>query len=306
VDTLSDIIYRGFKLNDANLQVDAARGIGKGITGSVVDSWDFSEVDIVQYLEKRSLQDGSDAGDVFQGVRRLRMAGTLYSKSRALLYDSFWSLMATLSPVLAQRESPADKGYLPLYFSTPTARTGSTDYPGAVIALRVLALPRAKQLVWQRDNQGGQAGDSLAIPWQATFLMKDPLIYAQDPQDISLSGGGTVAGNFNNRGNYLSYLNVLAVVGAAAGSLAITAGGATLLITIPASTGNRNVIYDGKEKVLTIVEGGIETVRYDLLSLGTAQTHPQIPAGASSYTFTFTGVSVQGGSHAWYWETYAA
>lgn len=306
MDTLNDIIYRAFKLNDAAIRdnIDNARGIGKGIVGSVVDSWDFSDVDIIQFLEKRSLQDGMDAGDVFQGSRRLRMAGTLYAKDRALLYDAYWDFRATMNPVLAQRESPADKGYLPLYFATPTNRI--EDYPDLTIPLRVLALPRAHQIVWQRDQQGGKPGDALAIPWQATFLMKDPLIYAQDPQDISLAAGGTIAGTFVNRGKYISYLNFLVTVTATAGSLVVNVGGATFTVTIPASTGNRDVIYDGKEKVLTIREGGIETVRYDLLNLGTAFTHPVIPPGSLvPYTFTFAGVAVQAGSHAWFWETYA-
>lgn len=306
MDTTNDIIYRLFKLNDASIRdnIDVGRGIGRGITGSVVDSWDFSDVDIIQFLEKRSLQDGMDAGDVFQGARRLRMAGTLYGKTRALLYDAYWDLRSALNPVLAQRESPADKGYLPVYFAVPTNRI--EDYPSLSIPLLCRALPRAHQVVWQRDQQGGSDGDSLAIPWQATFLMKDPLIYAQTPQDISLAAGGTIAGNFVNRGKYITYLNFLVTVTATGGSLVVNVGGATFTVTIPASTGNRDVIYDGKEKVLTIREGGIETVRYDLLTLGTSFTHPVIPPGSLvPYTFTFTGVSVQAGSHAWFWETYA-
>ena len=60
------------------------------------------------------------------------------------------------------------------------------------------------------------------------------------------------------------------------------------------------------KKVLTIREGGIETVRYDLLTLSTSFTHPVIPPGAAvPYTFTFAGVVVQSGSSAWFWETYA-
>ncbi len=304
MDTLRPIIYRAFTLNDPNIRdnIDPARGIGKGITGSVVDSWDMSDVDIVQFLEKRSLQDGMDAGDVFQGARRLRMAGTLYAKTRALLFDMYWDFRAAMNPVLAQREEPLDKGYRPLYFAVPT---NDENYPAGGIDLQLKALPRAHQVVWQRDQQGGTDGDSLAIPWQATMLMKDPLIYATVPQSVDLSGGGTVSGDFTNRGKYIAYLDLIIEVGAVAGSISVVAGGATLTITVPASTGDRIIRYKGADKILTTEENSIETIRFDLLDLGTEQAHPIIPAGTSPYVITFTTVVPQAGSVARFFETYA-
>ncbi len=304
MDTTRDIVYRGFKLNDASIRenIDPVRGIGKGITGSVVDSWDPSDVDIVQFLEKRALQDGMDAGPVYRGARRLRTAGTLYGKTRGLLYDAYFDFLAAMDPVLAMREEPLDKGYRPLTFAVPTNRAAFED-TGA-IDMMFLALPRAKQIVWQRDQQGGSDGDSLAIPWQATFLMKDPRVLALTPQDIDLSAGGTIAGDFDNRGLYLTYLDMVVEVTGTAGTIAITFGGSTLTITVPSSSGNRIIRYKGFDKVLTVEENSIEAIRYDLLSTGSIMTHPVIPPGASPYTFTFTGVSVQPGSHAFFYEAW--
>jgi hypothetical protein len=305
MDTTRDILYRAFLLNDSNIRenIDADTGIGKGITGSVVDSWDFSDVDVVQNLQKKSLRDGQDAGDVFLGQRRLRIAGTLYGKTRALLFDNYWELRRVLNPVLAQRESPADKGYLPLYYSVPTNRI--VDYPLGTIDMRLLAMPRAQQLIWQRDQQGGEDHNSLAIPWQATFVCKDPSIMADVPLDYDLSAGGTVAGNFANRGTYIAPLNMLIVVGAAAGTIAVSAGGAeNFIITVPASTGNRTIRYKGDDGIVTFEEPGqIEGLRMGSIPL--TMVHPTIPAGISAYSVTFTGVSVQAGSHMWFWETYA-
>lgn len=304
-DPTRSVLYRNFLLNDPTVidQMDADTGIGKGITGCVIDSFDFSDVDIMQFLEKRSQQDGMDAGDVFKGARRLRVAGTLYGKTRALFYDAIFNLRAVLDPVLAQRESPADKGYLPLYFGVPTNRV--SDYPTGGIDLRVLALPRAIQMVGQRDQLGGDDGDALAIPWQALFLMRDPTIMAQDPTDVDLSGGGTIASDFNNRGNYIAPLNMVIEVTSAAGSIVVTAGGATFTITVPASTGNRIIRYKGADKVLTFEESSVEVTRMDLITYDQVNTYPFIPPGASPYSVAFTGVTVVAGSHMYFWETYS-
>lgn len=385
MDTTRDILYRGFLLNDSAIRSNIdGPGIGKGITGCVVDSIDPSDRDVIQFMEKKSLQDGMDAGDVFFGGGRVRMAGTLYGKTRALLYDQYWELRRVLNPVLAQRESPADKGYLPLYFGVPTNRTA--DYPSGAIDMRVLVMPRADQLVWQRDQQGGDDGNSLAIPWQATFTAKDPTIYGALPVDYDLglsaqvtgvtataatnlvnktahglvagdsivfdaktngagltigvayyviasglvansfkvstvAGGSEVdittdgtsmsyvktrstAGNFVNRGTYISALNMLVVVGPQAGTIAVQGGGGVnFTITVPASTGNRTIRYKGFDKIVTFEEASIEGLAMGSIPL--TMQHPMVPAGTSAYTVTFTGVTVVTGSHMWFWEAFA-
>jgi hypothetical protein len=194
MDTNRDITYRGFLLNDEDIQDSIVGGgfIGSGVAGCVVDSVDFSDVDVVQYLEKRSQADGSDAGDVMFGVRRIRMAGTLYHKTRGLLFDSLFTLRAALNPVLAQREEPLDKGYRPLYFSVPTNRID--EYEDGFIPLQIFALPRSFQQLTNRDMMGGADSNSLAVSWQATLICKDPGIYAVDPVDVAFDATASVTG----------------------------------------------------------------------------------------------------------------
>lgn len=187
MDLTRDITYRGFTLNDEDFTANIVPGAGsgKGIVGCVVDSVDFSDVDVIQFIEKRSQQDGMDAGDVFLGTRRIRLAGTLYNVTRRALYDDLATLRAALSPVLAQREEPLDYGYRPLYFSWPTNRLD--DYPALAIDLMVKAMPRAFQSMFVRDQLGGEDNQAVAIPWQATFLCRDPSIMAATPVDITHS-----------------------------------------------------------------------------------------------------------------------
>jgi hypothetical protein len=188
MDTTGDITYREFLLNDEDIldSVAGGGGAGSGIEGCVVDTFDVSDVDVVQWVEKRSQADGSDTGDPELGVRRVRMSGTLYAKTRPALYDALFELRAALNPVLAQREEPLDHGYRPLYFSIPTARTD--DFPSGRIDLQIKALPRAFQQTENRDAIGGFDDDALAVPWQASFVCRDPGIYSADSVSVDFTG----------------------------------------------------------------------------------------------------------------------
>jgi hypothetical protein len=194
VDTTRNIIYRGFYLNEEDIieNIVPGDGAGTGLGGCVTDSFDISDVDVHQFTEKRAQGDGNDAGDVHLGARRVRMSGTLYGVSRNDLYDRFWNLRAALNPVLAQREEPLDYGYRPLYFYTPTLRTD--QYPAGFIDLQVRAMPRVVSAVFDRDAQGGEDTDALALPWQATFICKDPQILSASPQDTSFTAQTNVTG----------------------------------------------------------------------------------------------------------------
>lgn len=184
MDTTRDIIYRNFKLNDSTVAstVNSSDGLGKGIAGSVVDDFDPDDVDVVQFSEKRAEADGMDVGTPFLGGRRIRMTGTAYGKTRALCYDLLWQLRAALSPVLASREIPGDKGYLPLYFSVPTNDTA--NFPGGAISMRALVMPKAFRAPINRDQHGGVDGNALGINWSAQFVMRDPNFEGITPQDV--------------------------------------------------------------------------------------------------------------------------
>lgn len=186
MDTTRDIIYRDFYLNEADPVITGGGAAGSGIGPTCqVDSVDYSDVDVVQWSEKRSQADGNDVGEVFMGARRVRMSGTLYALTRGTLFDNLWTLRAALNPVLAQREEPADKGYRPLYFTVPTNRVDV--YPAGVIELQMKALPRAFQQLTRDDELGGGDDDSLAVPWQATFICADPGIYSADPVEYDFN-----------------------------------------------------------------------------------------------------------------------
>lgn len=198
MDTTRDIIYRNFKLNDAAIatSIDSADGLGKGIAGCVIDDFDPDDVDVVQFSEKRAEADGLDVGTPFLGGRRIRLSGTIYGKTRALCYDLLFQLRSILSPVMASREIPGDKGYLPMYFAVPTNDTA--NFPSGARELRALVMPKQFRGPINRDQHGGGDGDALAISWSALLLMRDPNFEGETPQDIYftdtvITSGGTAA-----------------------------------------------------------------------------------------------------------------
>lgn len=368
--------------------MDSSDGLGKGIAGSVIDDFDPDDVDVVQFAEKRAEADGMDVGTPFLGGRRIRLAGTVYGKTRALCYDALMQLRAALNPVLAAREIPGDKGYLPMYFAIPT--NDIANFPAGAISMRALVMPKAFRAPINRDQHGGEDSDALAFPWSAVLVMRDPQFEGETPQDfpftdtvvvtgatataatdlinktshglvagdriyltaltggaglalntsyyvlasglttdnfkVALTAGGsainittdatvlsyskyqTITGNFNNRGTYVAPLNMILAVGSNAGTITVVAGGSNFTITIPASTGMR-IIRFKREKVITVEENGVESLRRSWLNFTANTTWPLIPPGTSAYTITINGTTLDpgstDGSHMWFWESYA-
>lgn len=390
MDTTRDIIFRNFKLNDSTVAsaVNSTDGLGKGIAGCVIDDFDPDDQDVVQFSEKRSEADGMDVGTPFLGGRRIRLQGTAYGVTRALCYDLVRSLRATLDPVLSSRESPADKGYLPMYFVEPT--NDIANFPTAVVAMRALVMPKSFHAPINRDQHGGADGDAMALTWSAVLNMRDPKFEGETPRDVAFAdtvvvtgatatastdlinktshaltsgtalyftiltsgtgltlnttyyvlaagltanafavgltpGGAAVnitvdytvvqyslvavfSGNFNNRGTYNSPLNMLLAVGPLAGAITVAVGGSNFVIAIPASSGMRLIRFK-REKIITVEESGVESLRRSWLTFTGSTTWPLIPAGTSAYTVTVAGTTLDpgsaDGSHAWFWEQYA-
>jgi hypothetical protein len=223
MDLTRPIIYRGFSLNTVS-QV-AGVGVGKGLYGCVVDSVTSGDVDIVQFMEKRSLQDGMDAGDVFLGARRTRMSGTLYDLSRNLLYDRLQYLRRTLSPTLSFREAPTEHGFQPLYYAEPTNNQDPIEgWTSGTIEKSILVRPHGLQYNVERDQLGGDDPDQLAIAWSTMWVQRDPTIYGEVPVDIVFTPTVDYTTALQNRGDYHTVINLVIEVTSAAGTITVSVG----------------------------------------------------------------------------------
>lgn len=266
MDLTRDVIYRTFYLNDPGVHNDLTAG--SPISGCVLDGFDLSDVDVMQFSEKRSQMDGMDAGDVWQGGRRIRISGTLYGSDRGDLFDRLWNLRRALNPVLAQREEPGDKGYRPLYFSVPT-NDADYDADGGVIELMVKAMPRAFSASIMRDVVGGEDTDALALPWQATLVCRDPSIMSAVPVDTNLTTQTLVTGaTAQNTGDTITSAGHglvagdrvrITAIGSGAGGLSTTT---TYYVVSPATDTFKVSLTDGGAAVAITSDGtGISWVK---------------------------------------------
>lgn len=297
------ILYRNWDFN--SVTQTAGNDIGSGLGGCQVDHVDWSDLDVVQFTEKRSLSDGLDVGVPYLGGRRLTMTGTLYGVTRALLYDALRELRSVCNPVMAYREEPGDKGYLPMYFSEPT--NDIDNWPDGAIPMRVLVMPHNFQASIVRNASGGDDGDALAIPWSCMFTMRDPRIYAECPIEIPFTPTQNVADNVNNPGVYPAPLNGEWIVTSHAGTITIAMGDSQLTITLPTSTNDRIVRMKGEEKILTIEEDDVEALAMNAITFQNNTTWPLMPPGISAYSVTFGGGLVldDTNSKLWFWPSWA-
>lgn len=308
MDLTRPISYRNFDLNNAALS-------GGIITGCQIDRVDYPPVEAVGYREKRSLSDGIDVSDVFLGGRNVILSGKLYGSTRGDFYDRLEDLRACFLPTAAYAESPAEYGYLPLLFDEPTADTVTwpTGFITKMIRVRPLATPH---IVLDRDRLGGDTDLGFSCEWSVALEARDPRIYYQDDVTTYFNANGNTSsgsGSVTNRGPYPAPLNILVAVPGGANTdrvLTLTAFGTVVKITVPTSSNDRIARYNGVEKYLTLEEQGVETLRMDLLTFPGALSHPLVPSGANSYSWTYKdtgGVNknINGDSRFWFEEAWA-
>jgi len=306
MDLTQAVTYRGYNLNNAVV----AAGI---ITGSQIDTIDYSNIASVGYREKRSLSDGLDASDVYLGARYIHLAGTIYGATREDVFDVLQDLRAALLATAALAESPTTLGYMPLAFSEPTA--DHVTWPTGFIAKQMYARPfNTPAIRIDRDHIGGDANRGFSVQWSVDMEARDPRIYLQTLNQTYFNAAGNTSsgsGSVTNRGPYPAPLDILIFVpaGTADRVVTLTAFGTVTKITVPSSPNDRTARYDGSEKILTLEEQGVQTLRMDLLEFPGALTHPLVPTGVSSYSWTCkniagTNANINASSRFWFAEAW--
>jgi len=305
------VAYNGVELNTV---IEVGNGVRKGC---LIEEFDYGRSQGMGYTEKRSQDDGLDASDVFMGARYISLTGTVFGDSPGDLFDRLQSVRTALTPTIAYDVAQPDYGYIPLTFSLPTNDPAFDAGSGPVKMLEFRARPVGQPQFSIRRDMGAFAGGGMqggsnagekggAVTWRATLECKDPRMYVRPEIWVPFTAGGAGL-DITNRGDYPAPLDVLLGVtsSGAGGKFQIDVGGSSLIIALP-SLVNAVVRYSGSLKVLTVQTTGIDTLRMDLLSLGTSQQHPKVPPGTSEYNITLTTPLVlAAGTRLMYSESFA-
>lgn len=311
IDLSRPVVYRSLDLNDAVL-------VGSALIGNHVTNIRYSGVDGVGYVEKKAGSDGMNASDVWQAGRNIIVSGITYGASRGDLSDRIQNLIAACTPRSAYVEDPAEKGFLPLQFFAPTARTGSmiinaapvAQWSGGEIECFVRARPAAQpQLIIDRDASGGDDTDALALQWNVTFNCIDPRIYIAPRIDTVLNGvAGVRTNTIYNRGTYPAPLNFILAIGAAAGvaTVSIAGAGTSMTLTIPNDPLARIVRISSIDQIVTSqLAGGEQTLALSFLNSVANRLWPYIQPADYATVVVTSDKTLDAGSLHWYYEALA-
>lgn len=173
---------------------------GRPSSGWVVKSVRPSNVQTEAYLEKRALQDGLDADDVYLGARRFSSIITTYGSTPGDFWDNAQTLLAAFHPVLAFDADTAAKGFLPFDFSQPTGDISTwptSTYPDG-IPLRYYLRPLAPPTYDLERTK--MVGDALSLDFNIEMIARDPRKYLQTTVSVSMPTATTFLTGY--RGDY--------------------------------------------------------------------------------------------------------
>lgn len=186
--------YNGFTFTEPTLTAGRATA-----SGAQIDKISFGGVVGASYLDKRALDDGLDAVDVFLGGRNVNILSTVYGDSAGEAFDTLDDLIEAFNPVVAYNADTANRGFLAFDFDRPTIDTST--WTAGSIPQRMLLRPTASpSYSIERRKTSGSVG--FAIPVTIPLVARDPRIYLQTQQSISLSTSSQTA---THRGNFQSW-----------------------------------------------------------------------------------------------------
>lgn len=274
MDLSRPVTYRGLTLNTPA----GGPGGNNPISGIRLTRAQYSDVSVHGYVEKRSLDDGFDASDVFIGMRDIVLQGEVFGVSKAALFDTLDVVRLKFTPTDAYRESPYQQGYLPLGFDVPTLHT--TYWPSGFIPRVIYARPSMQpSYALIRQALMGRSNDGYVVPFDARLQAKDPRFYLYDAIEVFCSGTGQT-GTLINRGNYPAPLNFVlqrSAAETAAATYTFVGMGTNMVVTIPAGTQTRTLRVDSIKKVVTLTVNNVETLRMDLITFNAGTTWPKVP-----------------------------
>lgn len=310
MDLTRAIVYGGFPLNQVDVTPATDTTPGPLLSGCKVQKVSYGQVEVVGYTEKRALDEGLDASDVFTGRRMVTLEGTLYGVTRGDLFDRKRALQAACHPTLAEALDPENKGFNPLTFSELT--NDLDNWPDGVIPMQMRLRATSGVVTAISANSSGDESEAASIPWQVSFMAKDPRVYARERTVVAInSTAGTGSFTLTNRGTFPAPLNILLSIGSNTThdrTFNMAGGGTDFDIFIAKGSDDIAVRIDGEKKHITRQAGTVEVLRMDLRTA--VADWPLVYPGDNLFTWTFqkddsTAATLQAGSVVFFRDAFA-
>lgn len=291
MDFTKPITYNGFTFQPPTPSA------GTPLSGAQIRSIQLSNVDALGYLDKKALDDGMDATDVFLGARTVLIDAAVYGSTQGDMWDTVGDLMSAFDPVVAYNANTAARGFIPLTFYRPTADIVS--WPTSVAAytdgiplhmnLRPVRLP-----TWgaSTGNTGGQADLGGAIPVSIAMIARDPRIYHTAQVSLTVTTASQTA---THRGGHPSwpFLTLTVSGGSGPSAVRVATDGYSVRVNLSTlTTGTFSLNYATRH--ITDSNG---SSRDDLFDTSTTQEFaPVQPGGSVVNGYSLTNVTI---GYAW-------
>lgn len=274
-----------------NLCIEGLDGPSGGFPqhGYALERVNISPVEAVGYADKRALQDGVDAADVFLGARALRIEAGVYGSTRGEAFDRLAAFTAAFHPTNAFIADPDEKGFLGFDFFRPTANISQwpvSTYPDGIPQRIYVRAKNPPTYEFVRQKTGGQDDLGMAIKVAVDLWARDPRVYAQESQSVNI---GTSTTALPYRGDYPTYPIVTIPLSAAGSSTAtiVISGGSVKLNLSGLSAGTYTVDYATRE----IRKVSDNSLQMAVLSTTFPNDWRQVASGSTAKITSTTGVT---------------
>ena len=180
-DLASPIICNAFTFSQGPLTT-------RPMSGVVIERIEPTDIETAFYMDKRALDEGVDAGDIYLAQRAFIIHASIYGTSEGAAWDRYDDLVTAFAPRLMYNADSANLGFLAFQFIRPSI---DTAFPSGISMQAYLRSTRPPIIQVSRRKQGGYTGSGTQIPVIIPMVARDPRFYLQTAQTVTISAGDT-------------------------------------------------------------------------------------------------------------------
>lgn len=284
-----------------NLNSVTVSPTGAPLSGYTVDKFEAEPPPPVAYLEKRSLVDGLDAGDVYLGGRNFSMVVTAYGTSPGDFWDKAQALIFACTPTNLYNPTitagPQQHGFFPLTFFQPTAKVSqwpTSAYPNG-IPMAYYVRPTGPAFRLERHKDAALSGEGLSKSFEVRLVARDPRKIHTTRQTVTITTVGQQLTTTQYRGDYPAFPVVyVSITSAGSSAFTLDIGGLAVSIDLSAQSSGGEFYLDFDSRTLWDAEYGGEfaiNMSSLLTTPGSTEGYSSIEAGTTFQMLNTTGVA---------------